>query len=243
MSIRGWAVPTVAALVGAALCCTLAVWQLRRADEKRVLQAEYDRRTAQAPVRVDAELRSADTLSFHRVEVRGTYDTGHQVLLDNRVHQGVPGYHVLTPLRIEGGDTRVLVNRGWVPAGPDRAHRPAVAPPPGVVTIRGVATVPRPGWALAEPPPLAPDGPVVWAQFELAHYAASVPFVLQPVVILLDPDSPAGGYRRAWTRLDGGIAVHQGYAFQWFALAAAVIMVYIVLTARAARRKGGLRWR
>lgn len=229
-------VPTLAALVLVGAFCGLGIWQLYRADVKRELQAEYDRRATQAPLRVGAEVQPVEALQFYRVEARGVYDVGYQVLLDNRVHQGVVGYHVLTPLRIDGADTRVLVNRGWVPLGGDRARLPVIDPPAGSVSVSGIATVPRDGLSLGAPPPLARERPTVWAQLDLAQYARAVPFAVQPVVILLDPQSTAGGYARHWARLDAGIAVHQGYAFQWFALAAAVLVIYVVLTVRAVRR-------
>jgi surfeit locus 1 family protein len=239
--MSGWrrAVPTVAALMLVASFCALGAWQLQRADEKRELQADYDRRASQAAVQVGQRVQPPEALQFYRVEARGVYDVGYQVLLDNRVHDGVPGYHVLTPLRIGDGETRVLINRGWVPLGADRRQLPVVDPPAGTVAVRGLGTVPRDGLALGQPPPLAQDRPVVWAQFNLARYAAAAPFALQPVVVLLDPASDAGGYVRVWARLDAGIAVHQGYAFQWFALALAAVVGYIVLTVRAARRGGG----
>ena len=42
------------------------------------------------------------------------------------LHDGVAGYHVVTALRIPGRRERVLVNRGWVPAGGDRRVLPDV---------------------------------------------------------------------------------------------------------------------
>ncbi|MBI3898074.1 MAG: SURF1 family protein [Gammaproteobacteria bacterium] len=213
------------------------MWQLQRADEKRTLQAEYDRRAVQAPMVVSSTVQPAAALQFSRIEARGFYESDYQLLLDNRIHQGMPGYHVITPLRIDNSDTRVLVNRGWVPLGDDRATLPVIDPPAGPVTVSGIATVPHDGLALGAPPPLTRARPTVWPQFDLARYARSVPFPVQPVVILLDPRSPAGGYVRAWARLDAGIAVHLGYAVQWFALASTVLVVYVVLWLRAKRRK------
>jgi len=75
----------------------------------------------------------------------------------------------------------------------------------------------------------------VWQQLDLARYTNAVGWPMQPIVVLLDPQGP-GGYLREWSRLDVGVAVHQGYAFQWFALAAAVIVLYGVLMVRAIRR-------
>lgn len=214
----------------------LGMWQLKRADEKRELQAQYDRRATAEPLTLGAQLREAAELRFHRVRVRGEYETRYQLLLDNRIHKGRPGYHVLTPLRIEDSELRVLVNRGWIELGADRQRLPAIETPVGAVEVLGVATVPAEHqFILGELEPVRATGPTVWQQLDLARYARAVPFKLQPVVILLDAASPAGGFVREWARLDAGIAVHQGYAFQWFALAATLLVLYVFFGRRAAR--------
>lgn len=234
-SLAKWLIPTVGALVFLAIFSALGWWQLQRAEEKQVLQTEYDRRALDAPVRLGAGVQSADALQFAPVQASGFYEAERQLLLDNRSHRGAPGYHVITPLRIAGADTRVLVNRGWVPLGPDRQHVPDIAPPRGEVTVAGTAVVPHVGFALGEPDALSPDRPTVWQQLDLGRYAEEAGVVLQPIVILLDPRSGAGGYVRDWARLDAGIAVHRGYAFQWFALAATVMVLYLVWAVRRFR--------
>lgn len=229
---------TLGVLVAIPLFCALGFWQLDRAAEKRALQAEYDRRAQRPPVTLTAEVRPTERLQFSRVQARGTYDTEYQLLWDNRIHHGVPGYHVLTPLHIAGGDTRVLVNRGWVPADPDRDRLPVTDPPAGTVTVRGVAAVPHVGFMLGELDTLGRARPTVWQQIDLARYAARVEWPVQPVVILLDSESP-GGYVREWTRLDTGVAVHHGYAFQWFMLAATALGAYLLWLYRLYRPRGG----
>lgn len=239
---RGTLVPTVVALVLIPLFVLLGYWQLERAQEKRLLQAEYDRRATQAPVRIGGEWQSAEEFQFYRVEATGRYDTEYQILLDNRVHRGVPGYHVLTPLRIRDSEMRVLVNRGWIPLGPDRQQLPPIDTPADVLTVRGTATVPHEGFTLGELAPLARNTPTVWQQLDLERYAREVGFPVQPVVVLLDPQAP-GGFVREWARLDAGIAVHQGYAFQWFALAVAALVGYVALMRRYGRQAGRERGR
>lgn len=227
--------PTLALAVLVPTFLALGYWQLERADEKRRLQTEYDSRAAQAPVPVGAQRRPAEALRFHRVEASGRYQPAYQFLLDNRVHRGVAGYHVITPLKIEGGETRVLVNRGWIAPGPDRQQLPEVETPGARVRITGVATVPQDAPLLLGALP-ENDWEPVWQRLDLERYARLVPFPIQPVVVLLDPESPGGGFTRAWSRLDAGIAVHKGYAFQWFALAAAALVIYGVLMRRSVRR-------
>ncbi len=214
----------------------LGYWQLQRADEKRQLQEEYDTRASDAVVKIEPRVQRAEDLRFYRVTVKGHYETDYQILVDNRVHHGVAGYYVVTPLHIEGGKVRVLVNRGWIPLGESREHLPRIDTPEGPQVVDGIAAVPATHFfRLAEEAPMSDDGQTVWQHLDLKRYAASVPFPLQPVVILLDSASPAGGFTREWRRLDTGIVVHQGYAFQWFALAAALLMIYLLLGRRAAR--------
>ena len=87
-------------------------------------------------MRVEPRLQQAEDLRFHRVVARGYYDARNQVLIGNRVHEGRVGYHVITPLRIEGGEVRVLVNRGWVPQREDGAP-PPIDVPAGLVEAGG----------------------------------------------------------------------------------------------------------
>lgn len=220
--------PTLAVLMLLPALASLGFWQLRRADEKAVLQAEYDRRAGDKPVRIEGRVQRAADLRFYRVTARGEYDEKHQIYIDNRVHKGVPGYHVLTPLQISGSSIRVLVNRGWIAGTPDRTTLPAISTPGGTVNIVGTATVPlRGGFHLGPPVPPGPQWQTLWQYLDMDRYATAVPFQIQPVVILLDPASDAGGLLREWQRLDAGVAVHHGYAFQWFSLAVALLGIYL----------------
>ena len=223
--------------------CTLFVglgfWQLDRAEQKRALQAAYDARMGDARVQIEPRIQRADELRFYRVIVEGTYEPRYQVLIDNRIHNGRVGYHVITPLRIRGSEVRVLVNRGWVPLGQSRELLPPALAPDGLEKVTGVATVPRDQvFTLGATEPLDAAWTPLWQHMDMKRYAEAVPFPLQPVVVLLDPDSAAGGFERQWLRLDAGIAVHQGYAFQWFMLAAALLVIYVVIGVRAARAHG-----
>ncbi|MBI3570306.1 MAG: SURF1 family protein [Gammaproteobacteria bacterium] len=208
----------------------LGYWQLQRAEEKRLMQAEYDTRANGPAVQVERRVQRPDELQFYRVVARGYYETERQILIDNRVHQGRVGYHVVTPLKLQDSDVRLLVNRGWIAIGADRGRLPAFETPGGLQQITGVATVPAEKYfTLAEP---EPGWQRVWQNMDMARYIAAVPFPVQPVVVLLDPEVPAGGFTRDWSRLDAGISVHQGYAFQWFMLAAALTTLYLFMSLR-----------
>lgn len=219
--------PSLLTFLGLLLFTGLGWWQLQRAEEKRLLQAEYNRRLQDSPVRIEARLQPAEELRFHRVIAKGYYEPAYQVLLDNRVHQGRAGYQVVTPLRIAGGEVRVLINRGWIPLGEDRARLPQIPTPAGLQQVRGVAVTPlKRVFAFARPPSQGPWQPV-WEYLDMERYAKAAPFAVQPVAVLLDPAN-AAGFVRVWERLDTGIATHQGYAFQWFALAGALFILYLI---------------
>lgn len=225
--------PTLATVALIPLLIGLGFWQLDRAAQKRQLQADYDRGQEAPPTRLQAVLESAESLRFRRVIVRGQYEPEYQILIDNRVHQGQVGYHVLTPLRIEDGNVRVLVNRGWVALGEDRDHVPRIETPKEVVEVEGVATLPQTGgFHLGTARPPLPGWQNRWQYVDLTEYARNVPFPVQPVVILLSPQSAAGGFARHWVRLDTGIATHQGYAFTWFSMAVALAAIYLFVNIR-----------
>lgn len=225
--------PTLATVALLPLLVSLGVWQMERAEQKQHLQAEFDRLQQEPAKRLRSVLEPAASLHFHRIAVRGRYEVQHQFLLDNRVHRGQAGYHVLTPLRIENGAVRVLINRGWVAVGPDRNRLPPVDPPSGWVEITGVATVPQvQGFRLGSTKPAAGGWQSVWQYLDLDEYRRSVNFPVQPFVVLPDPDSAPDGLVRHWTRLDSGVRTHQGYAFQWFSLAVALVAIYILVNTR-----------
>ena len=225
--------PTLATAVLIPALAGLGFWQLDRAAQKQRLQAEYDRAQEATPVRLRPVLETAESLRFQRVIVRGRYEPDYQILIDNRVHRGQAGYHVLTPLRIEDGNVRVLVNRGWAALGADRATLPRIETPNTVVEVEGIATVPHTGgFHLGSARPPGAGWQPLWQYLDIAEYARQLSFPLQPVVVLLAPESTAGGFVRQWARLDTGIATHHGYAFTWFSLAVALAAIYIVVNTR-----------
>jgi surfeit locus 1 family protein len=220
--------PTLAALFFFVLTLWLGNWQSDRAASKRALQARYDLAERDAAIHVGNALLQRDSVLYRKLEARGVFDDAHTILLDNRVHDGVAGYHVLTPLKIAGSPFALLVNRGWVAAGRSRAVLPPVSPPAGSVAIEGIATDPHSRYF--ELASAAPQGRV-WQNFDLARYAAQTQLQLQPV--LLQQTTPLkDGLQRRWPRPDSGAAMHVSYAFQWYSLAATLLVLWLVLNVR-----------
>lgn len=208
----------------------LGFWQLRKAEASTALQAALENCARAAPGEMPVTPGEAMQLRHRRYVLRGSYDAGGQILLDNRIHRERAGYEVLTPLRLDGADMNVLVNRGWVPAEPDRRTLPEVAPPQGRVVVTGVAVEPPARvFTLGDPVTLLPTANV-WQQLDFPRLRAALGRPLQPVVVRLDA-AAEHGYVRDWPRADERALRHRGYAWQWFgfALAAPAIWLFLVL--------------
>ena len=169
----------------------LGLWQLSRADEKISLMERADNALRAQPVplagldlintepssAVISPAKATNTGEQHytRVLVQGEWVSDRQFLWDNRIHKGVAGYEVLTPLLLSGKELPgglsvaqqavVLVNRGWVAAGRYRTELPDIsmqaeqttsntaAPLTDLrhrVSVEGLLTTPSKGFASGE---------------------------------------------------------------------------------------------
>ena len=109
----------VVALLIAATCVRLGVWQLDRLHGRRERNAALFAARARPPLEVDGSL-PADSARDRRLHARGVYDYRHEQFWRARSYEGVPGVDLVTPLRLADG-TAVLVDRGWAPL-PDAYH-------------------------------------------------------------------------------------------------------------------------
>lgn len=202
----------------------LGLWQWRKFEAKTALQAELDARSRSAIVDMPTTPVDAESLRYRHVRLRGSFEPERQIFIDNRVHRGRAGYHVVTPLRLAGADMRVLVNRGWIPAGADHSIVPVVETPAGTVEIDGIAVVP--GSRFFTLAPQSSGWQPVWQNLDLGAYSAAAPWPVQPVVVQLDADSPHG-FVREWPRPDERAEMHRSYALQWFGFAFASLGIWL----------------
>jgi surfeit locus 1 family protein len=222
--------PGVAALAAIVLTVSLGNWQTRRAEEKLARGRDLDDAARHAVLALPARPVDAHDYEFRRVSVRGDYSARYTILLDNQVRHGTPGYEVVTPLKIAGGDMYVLVNRGWVAAGLRRDILPQIRTLAGTATVEGIAVVPS--RRILELDAKTEEGSV-WQNLVLARYAKWSGLKLQPIV-LQQTSNAADGLARAWKRPDTGAHKHRGYAFQWYALATTIVIAYVAFSFKRA---------
>jgi surfeit locus 1 family protein len=228
--LRRW-LPLIATVAGVTLAVAAGNWQLGRAGEKRELKARFEAQAAMPVVAVPPRELPADEVSLRRVEARGTFVPRYAIYVDNRVHRGEVGYHVVMPLRIAGGEQHILVNRGWIGGHPDRRTLPQVTTPAGEIVVSGVAVVPSE--RVFELSARVIEGPV-WQNLTLERYREAMPIAIQPFVLRQD-SALDDGLTREWQAPDFGIEKHYGYAFQWFALAITLLIFYAVSQFRRTR--------
>ena len=218
-------------LVGVALTVRLGFWQLSRASEKEARHAAIVAQMT-APA-LDTAALLAHPSSFEqrhrRVDLQGMWSPEHTVYLDNRPMNGRAGFWVLTPLQLNAA-TRVLVQRGWVPRHQlDRTLLPTIQTPSGPVQVRGrIAPPPSDLMTLsAETEVTDPTSQAlkIRQNLNLETYASQTGGEFAAVV--LQTDAASDGLLRDWPEITAGVEKNLAYAFQWFALAAMQLMLYI----------------
>lgn len=228
---------TLATVAGLAVFVGLGLWQLDRAAEKRELLARDAHRGEEAPLRTLPGTGALDPARLYaRARFTGRYEAHRQILLDNMTLDGRVGYLVLTPLLLDSGE-RVLVNRGWVPAGASRSELPRIDVPEGPHEVAGrLVNLPRPGLRLGDSDPGKPGDP--WPRVLLYPTVDVLRTALGDTVpdyqLQLDPEAPHG-YARRWEIVTMAPERHIGYAVQWFAFAAVLLAIWFILTFRRGR--------
>ncbi len=220
------AVLFVAALAGAALTASLGLWQLDRAAQKLALQASLQAQGELPPVGGPALQGGVATVLLQRRAVlRGEWLDERTVYLDNRPMDGRTGLFVVTPLRLADGGGTLLVQRGWLPR--DAGDRSRIAPfktDGGLVTVQGrLAATPSRLYQLGEP-----AGGPIRQNLDPALFAIEIGERLLPFTLVQTVASePGDGLLRHWPAPDLGLQKHYGYAFQWFALCALILGLYV----------------
>jgi surfeit locus 1 family protein len=216
---------TLLTLAAVVLFVRLGFWQWHRAQQKTALQQQF---AAGGQTVTDLPSGATDAAPrYAQVTVRGSYDAQHQFLLDNISHAGQPGYEVLTPLRLVGGQM-LLVNRGWVPLNGPRSHLPDVqfdASAPLAVTGR-LDNLPVVGISLGHVPPAAGSTwPKLTSFPTMSDLSAALGAPLQSRQLLLSAGEPFG-FVREWQLSGFGPGRHLSYAVQWWAFAALALGLY-----------------
>lgn len=204
----------------------LGFWQLERAVEKQGIVDEFTVNRQAAPAGIEA-LDGDDNLQYRTALLVGVLDADRRVILDNRVKLGRPGYEILEVLSIEGFEQKILVNRGWVPAALDRDVLPDVPSVLGQVELRGAMYRTLGGYRLDDGVGVITQWParVGWISSDRAAVLFAEEFY--PYQLRLEAASP-GALTTGWVTVAVQPAKHTGYAVQWFAMAAVLLLMTVI---------------
>lgn len=238
-----WTAYISVAIVFAIACAFLSHWQLTknaaRTEQLTVIADNYHAR----PVPLGDILAAGHTLSitqqWHPVSLTGTYVSGRQLLVRNRVNGGSAGFEVVVPFRETDGRL-FLIDRGWIPSGDgDLSHGVVPAPPRGTVTV--VARL-MPG------EPLPPSGVASAGQLPSIHLPLAARLVgdvdghrldTGAYGIMMSEDPAPAAAPQALDPPSADPGPYLSYGIQWimFAIMGFIFIWYVIRTERRVRRE------
>lgn len=218
-------------------CVRLGFWQLERRQERRQTNAQVLSRLGEVPVAFENLPRNS-SVRFRRVTASGRYDFGNEFVQTTRTRNGAPGVHIITPLRIPGSDTAVLVNRGWAYTPDGMKVDLSVFREDSNAVIDGFVDL----FSTAEGSVSTPSVERAVRRLDRDSIAARLPYPVASVVLVQQKDSGE------FVAVDRGTPVrvelprlgegpHRAYAIQWFGFALVGIAGSVVVLQRDRKRR------
>jgi len=218
--------PTLVVLVLLPVLISLGFWQLGRGEEKRLMLDHYAERRAAPPIAA-ALLSSTTDPAYRRVQLRGRFDAEHSFLLDNSTREGKAGVELIQPFHDQSSGLWLMVNRGWL-LWSDRRVPPAFDTPTQSLNVDAWVYV-SPGATFQLHPDAqsgswpklvtAMDPARVWPELNREGFAHELRLEAGPAA-----------YVTGWPVVSMGPEKHVGYAVQWFAMATALMGLWLYLS-------------
>ena len=222
-------IPTIVFLLILPVLLRLGFWQLDRAEEKRELIELFKQQNELGPLLIKDKIKFDAKLNYRTAKVAGKYNLNKQIFVDNKIYQGKTGVHVMTPFKLKNSEYSILVNRGWVPMVIDRSALPEIETPKNNLSLNGKIKI------LSKKPFMVGDQfqsnqgwPALMQWISIAEIEKKSGLKLLPYIFLLDKKEQSG-YVRNWKPVVMQPEKSISYAVQWFALALALSIIYIVV--------------
>ena len=223
---RQWLLATVAVVAGMIFLARLGFWQLDRLEQRREKNAALIAALESEPVNLNEAVMPEDLtpLKDRDAVAQGEFDFAYQGIVKLQTFQGQPGVYLVVPLVLDGGETAVLVDRGWVPEGDDYSSYTEESSQ----TINGyialTQTLNRAGASNTLTDELA------WFRVDIAAIQTQLPYDLLPIYLRQAPgENNAQPPLRTEREVDLSEGPHLGYAVQWFLFSTILGVMYIAL--------------
>ena len=219
----------VAALIVSTLC--LGIWQLRRLDERQSYNDLFESRSSQPTESLMVLLEGAEDITniFYRsAEVYGEFDSSRQVYVVNKAQDGVAGVHAVSALKVQGEDTYVAVNRGFVPRVLYLEEgQKNLLPPSGIINIKGLV--------IEDKEDTRGYGDEV-AEIDLETLSSYWKVPLAPVVLQEQFENDTKQILIPLPAPDLSEGPHLSYAVQWFIFMTIGLIGYPIVLRKIARQ-------
>ena len=229
-NFRPGLVPTLVVLALLPVLVWLGIWQLERGEQKREMLARQEAR-AQAEPLSPAQVDEVGGPAYSRVHLQGSFDAEHSFLLDSRTRDGKVGVELLQPFHDQPSGRWVIVNRGWIP-WPDRRVAPEFDTPEQSLKLAAWVYAPV-GKPFVLNRSMADGWPRLINYVDIAELWDALGRDGVDYELRLEPGPAA--YRADWPITSMSPSQHLGYAVQWFALAAALLALFIYFGVHQAR--------
>jgi len=207
----------------------LGIWEIQKAQTVEETIQLLNQRMTLDPLQAN-DLESDRDLRFYPIELTGSFDNEHSILLPNRVNKGQRGYEVLTPFNIVDSSTNILIDRGWIPLNADANSLPEIqSVPDKQATITGMLYKPLNYFKFGSDfNENNVQWPLVSKHANIESLATALNTPLYPYIVLLSPSNQYG-FVREWTWLPNSIESDRSRALakQWFVLAFIVFMIFV----------------
>ncbi len=240
-----WVTLIVVALM--LLLARLGIWQLDRLAQRRAANAQLLAAIESPPIDLNRDIddylavepgRVSGDLANRDVAMVGVYDYDQQRVLKLQSWDGRAGVHLITPLILDGADTAVLVDRGWIPdaayeAGEKYAEQTGTQEVDGYVALTETISR-RTADAIV---PLDPGMELF--RVDIAELAKRLPYQLAPFYVKLAPPPGASAELPIPTpkEIDLSEGPHLDYAFQWFIFSLGLGIAYVIYVNRWLTRR------
>ena len=207
----------------------LGFWQLDRADQKNEINQNYIERQSEEEIS-DQGLINEENL-WRKFKLDGEF-LNINFFLDNQMYRRNAGYTVFTPFLTSEGLT-ILVNRGWHPLLESRNEVPLIENISGPKTITGILSpIPSHGIILTDQNIELIDTSSVRIQrmdlSEIKNMIKIEDLEINSLVLTLERPIDQNLVKHLVLPVSNS-EKNYGYAFQWFAFAATLLIIFIVL--------------
>lgn len=203
----------------------LGLWQIDRALEKeeRLLNIERLSQTSAMSLH-EIEPFPLNEINDFPITLTGSFDNEALFFLDNQTNSGRLGYRVYQILNVH--NKSVLVNLGWVIGSISRNELPNIKVITGTHELNGHIRLIDKGILLMEQEFNQITWPLRVQQIELDKFSILTNKQLLPFVVYVNENEDLG-YKKNWRPIVMPPEKHRAYAFQWFSLAIAWLLLML----------------